>query len=146
MIFDRINIRCITESHLQRIGFCRGRGGLMKSLTLLCAMGILLMPSFAHGQLADEYKPPRGNCCLATAAQNLANQLQDWDQLGRYHDANQELMKQPPAPGRVVFLGDSITDGWRLDQFFPNKPYVNRGISGQTTPQMLVRMFPDVIS
>jgi lysophospholipase L1-like esterase len=119
----------------------------MKSLTLLCAIGILLMPSFAHGQLADEYKPPRGNCCLATAAQNLANQLQDWDQLGRYHDANQELMKQPAAPGRVVFLGlgDSITDGWRLDQFFPNKPYVNRGISGQTTPQMLVRMFPDVI-
>ena len=47
---------------------------------------------------------------------------------------------------RVVFLGDSITDGWRLAQSFPNKPYVNRGISGQTTQQMLVRMFPDVIN
>src|SRR5437660_11771267 len=42
-------------------------------------------------------------------------------------------------------MGDSITDFWRLDQFFPGKPYVNRGIGGQTTPQMLVRMYPDVI-
>ncbi len=48
-------------------------------------------------------------------------------------------------PGRVVFLGDSITDIWNLQKFFPGKPYVNRGISGQTTPQMLVRMYPDVI-
>ncbi|HLH31125.1 MAG TPA: SGNH/GDSL hydrolase family protein [Terriglobia bacterium] len=118
----------------------------MKPLTLLCAIGILLMPSFAHGQLADEYKPPRGACCLANAAQNLANQLQDWNQLGRYHDANQELMKQPVPAGRVVFLGDSITDFWKLDQSFPGKPYVNRGIGGQTTPQMVVRMFPDVIN
>jgi acyl-CoA thioesterase I len=118
----------------------------MKRLILICAAGILVLPSFANAQLADEYKPPRGNCCLANAAQNLANQLQDWNQLGRYHDANQELMKQPAPAGRVVFLGDSITDGWRLDQSFPNKPYVNRGIGGQTTPQMLVRMFPDVIN
>jgi acyl-CoA thioesterase-1 len=46
----------------------------------------------------------------------------------------------------VVFLGDSITDGWKLAQYFPGKPWVNRGISGQTTPQMLVRVFPDVIA
>src|SRR5262249_10697520 len=45
----------------------------------------------------------------------------------------------------VVFLGDSITDTWKLATQFPGKPYVNRGISGQTTPQMLVRMYPDVI-
>ena len=45
----------------------------------------------------------------------------------------------------MVFLGDSITDMWKLVESFPGKPYVNRGISGQTTPQMLVRMFPDVI-
>ena len=42
-------------------------------------------------------------------------------------------------------MGDSITDGWRLNEYFPGKPYVNRGISGQTTPQMLVRIYPDVI-
>ena len=46
----------------------------------------------------------------------------------------------------MVFLGDSITDGWKLAQSFPGMPYVNRGIGGQTTPQMLVRMFPDVIA
>jgi lysophospholipase L1-like esterase len=43
-------------------------------------------------------------------------------------------------------MGDSITDFWKLDESFPGKPYVNRGIGGQTTPQMLVRMYPDVIN
>src|SRR5213076_1975582 len=47
---------------------------------------------------------------------------------------------------RVVFMGDSITDGWKLATYFPSKPYVNRGISGQTTPQMLIRFRPDVIA
>ena len=53
----------------------------------------------------------------------------------------------PPARGqqRVVFMGDSITHGWHLDTSFPGKPYVNRGISGQTTPQMLVRFRQDVV-
>ena len=46
----------------------------------------------------------------------------------------------------MVFLGDSITDGWPLDKYFPGKPYVNRGIGGQTTPQMLVRFREDVIN
>lgn len=99
-----------------------------------------------HGQLAEDFNPPRANCCLLNSAKSLADQLQDWNQLGRYHQANQELMKQPLDPRRVVFLGDSITDGWRLDEYFPGKSYVNRGISGQTTSQMLVRMYPDVIS
>jgi hypothetical protein len=53
------------------------------------------------------------------------------------------LKKQPTDAKRVVFIGDSITDGWRLDEYFPGKPYVNRGISGQVTFQMLVRMYPD---
>ena len=54
---------------------------------------------------------------------------------------------KPPAPGenRVVFFGDSITDIWKLDEYFPGKPYINRGIGGQTTPQMLVRFRQDVI-
>jgi lysophospholipase L1-like esterase len=99
----------------------------------------------ANAQLADDFTPPRSNCCLLNAAKSLADQLQDWNQLGRYHQANQELKKQPADPGRVVFLGDSITDFWKLDEYFPEKSYVNRGIGGQTTPQMLVRMYPDVI-
>jgi lysophospholipase L1-like esterase len=104
------------------------------------------LPSLAFAQLAEEFNPPKANCCLAGAAQALASQLQDWNQLGRYHSDNEKLKAQPADPQRVVFLGDSITDGWKLNQYFPGKPYVNRGIGGQTTPQMLVRMFEDVIN
>jgi lysophospholipase L1-like esterase len=104
-----------------------------------------LLAGSATAQLAEEFNPPRANCCLAMSARGLAEQLQDWNQLGRYHQANQELKKQPNNPERVVFMGDSITDFWKLDEYFPGKPYVDRGISGQTTPQMLVRMYPDVI-
>jgi lysophospholipase L1-like esterase len=72
--------------------------------------------------------------------------LSDWPNLGRYADHDAKL--KPPAKGerRVVFLGDSITDSWNLSHYFPHQPYVNRGISGQTTPQMLVRFRPDVIN
>lgn len=70
----------------------------------------------------------------------------DFGELARYRDANAQL--KPPATGenRVVFLGDSITDGWPLEKYFPGKPYVNRGISGQTTPQMLIRFREDVLN
>ncbi len=116
----------------------------MRRLCTMLAVA-LTVASSAYAQLVDDFNPPRANCCLADAAKNLADQLQDWNQLGRYHAANIELEKQPTDPQRVVFMGDSITDGWRLAEYFPGKPYVNRGISGQTTPQMLVRMYPDVI-
>jgi lysophospholipase L1-like esterase len=118
----------------------------------LFAAGLLAALS-AQAQLSDEFSAPRSNCCLVNSANSLANsartladQLQDWNQLGRYHAANEELKKQPADPKRVVFMGDSITDGWRLAEYFPGKPYVNRGISGQVTQQMLVRMYPDVIN
>ena len=117
----------------------------MRRNLFLVSIGALLINVSADGQLADEFNPPRANCCLINTARGLADQLQDWNQLGRYHQANEELKKQPADPKRVVFMGDSITDFWRLDQYFPGKPYVNRGIGGQTTPQMLVRMYPDVI-
>jgi lysophospholipase L1-like esterase len=72
----------------------------------------------------------------------------DWPQLNRYRADNAAL--PPPAAGenRVVFFGDSITDNWGhyVGTFFPGKPYVNRGISGQTTPQMLIRFEPDVVA
>ena len=110
-----------------------------------CLIPLLLLPAAARCQLVEEFNPPKANCCLAGFAHSLADQLQDWNQLGRYHQDNERLKALPAEPRRVVFLGDSITDGWRLAQSFPGKPYVNRGISGQTTPQMLVRMYPDVI-
>ena len=117
----------------------------MTKTTLLFAAATLLAGSAAQAQLVDEFNAPPSNCCLAGTAKTLADQLQDWNQLGRYRLANEELKKRPAEPGRVVFMGDSITDMWRLEEYFPGKPYVDRGISGQTTPQMLVRMYPDVI-
>ena len=99
----------------------------------------------AAAQVVDEFNPPRANCCLVNTARTLADQLQDWNQLGRYHQANQQLKAQPVPAGRVVFMGDSITDGWNLAESFPGKPFVNRGISGQVTAQMLVRLYPDVV-
>lgn len=106
----------------------------------------LLLPVAASAQLVDDFNVPKANCCLAATAQSLANQLLDWNQMGRYHADNEKLKTQPSDPQRVVFIGDSITDGWKLGQYFPGKSYVNRGISGQTTPQMLARMFEDVIN
>ena len=71
--------------------------------------------------------------------------LVDFGNLGRFKDADMALDAPAAGEKRVVFMGDSITQGWHLDQSFPGKPYVNRGISGQTTPQMLVRFRQDVI-
>jgi lysophospholipase L1-like esterase len=74
---------------------------------------------------------------------------EDWPDLARYAAENKALPPALPEEERVVFFGDSITDAWgRSEQtgvFFPGKPYVNRGISGQTTPQMLVRFQQDVV-
>ncbi len=74
--------------------------------------------------------------------------LKDWPNLGRYAQANLDLAPPKPGEDRVVFLGDSITDNWgrRYGKFFPGKPFVNRGIGGQTTPQMLLRFRADVIA
>jgi lysophospholipase L1-like esterase len=85
---------------------------------------------------------------LITVAPLRAQQTQDWPNLQRYRQANDSL--QPPATDeqRVVFMGNSITDSWAefFPEMFPGKPYIGRGISGQTTPQMLVRFRQDVIA
>jgi lysophospholipase L1-like esterase len=69
----------------------------------------------------------------------------DRDNLARYQEENRLLSPPSPEEQRVVFFGDSITDGWPLNQYFPGKPYVNRGISGQITGEMIGRMKADVI-
>src|SRR6185436_17232308 len=117
----------------------------MRIRILVFVLGLAWAAIPADAQLAEEFNPPRAACCLINNARALADQLQDWNQLSRYHSANQQLKKQAVPANRVVFMGDSITDLWNLEQYFPGKPYVNRGIGGQTTPQMLVRMYPDVI-
>jgi acyl-CoA thioesterase-1 len=84
----------------------------------------------------------------------LERTLNDWAFLAKFRDADKSLLSPSPGETRVVFMGDSITEAWGLmatattpdrGEFFPGKPYINRGISGQTTPQMLVRFRQDVI-
>lgn len=72
----------------------------------------------------------------------------DWAYLARYRDDNAEIGDPDPGEDRVVFYGNSITDFWIniMPEFFAGKPYIDRGISGQTTPQMLVRFRQDVIN
>lgn len=92
------------------------------------------------------------SCCTAWAQtpdclQTIAAQrrlLNDWGGLTRYGSDNSELRKPAAGEERVVFLGDEITESWS-PKFFAGKPYINRGIRGQTTPQMLVRFRQDVI-
>jgi lysophospholipase L1-like esterase len=84
---------------------------------------------------------------LAAALRAVANndaRLRDWPQIARYREANRAVTSTD-----VVFMGDSITDLWpqpRFGAFFPGRSYIGRGISGQTTPQMLIRMRTDVIA
>lgn len=72
----------------------------------------------------------------------------DWPNLKRFREDNAKIGLPAPNENRVVFMGNSITEGWgRVNpEFFARKPYINRGISGQTTPQMLIRFRPDVIN
>ncbi|PYV86936.1 MAG: capsular biosynthesis protein [Acidobacteria bacterium] len=102
-------------------------------LLLLGSAASQITPSTGHPGL-DQYRASR-----------ISIYMNDFGELNRYRDANAAL--KPPSEGenRVVFFGDSITDSWKLDESFPGKPYVNRGISGQTTSQMLVRFRQDVI-
>jgi len=96
--------------------------------------------------------PPAADCQETAAALTRLLQndvrLRDWPNLARYREFNRTLPPSKAGESRVVFMGDSITDIWQREQygfFVPAKPYVDRGISGQTTPQMLVRFRPDVI-
>ncbi len=108
-------------------------------LTTLCLTAI----AFGQDAVPEKVDVPKLQKQLDTYAKTLA----DWPNLARYRAANTKV--QPPAASenRVVFMGDSITDAWgkKFEQFFPGKPYIGRGISGQTTPQMLIRFRPDVI-
>lgn len=82
---------------------------------------------------------------LSLSSENF--HAQDWANLKRYQNENAELMKQNSNEKRIVFMGNSITESWISNRpgFFKGKPYVNRGIGGQTTPQMLLRFKQDVI-
>jgi lysophospholipase L1-like esterase len=138
------------------------------ALLILVAMAVLAFGSQVRAQepasvpetkapAPTKTAPPQnaapGLVATATAPVALPSATQynpkmDWAWLARFKDADSALVAPAAGEKRVVFMGDSITQGWKIegpDGYFPGKPYINRGISGQTTPQMLVRFRQDVI-
>ncbi len=129
----------------------------MAVIAFSVAVGVAQTPPAAQAPAAPAAQsapapaplPPALTSCpeLATALRIVATndaRLRDWPNLARYREANHSV-----GAVDVVFMGDSITDAWvqpRFGQFFPGKQYTGRGISGQTTPQMLLRFRQDVLN
>ncbi|MDR3762967.1 MAG: SGNH/GDSL hydrolase family protein [Acidobacteriota bacterium] len=122
------------------------------------SLALLLLVIFCGVALAQEKpaepcKPEPPKSSWEVEHERLLHE--DWPELGRFRAANAALPAPAASERRVVFMGDSITEGWRytidpngpeFGAFFKGKPYLNRGISGQTTGQMLLRFHDDVIA
>ena len=112
---------------------------------ILLACGVLV-----PAQTPTPTPSPVDPCAeITTRATRAETKLKDWPALARYREANSKTAPPAKDEQRVVFMGDSITDSWddpKYGGFFPGRPYIDRGISGQTTPQMLIRFRPDVIA
>jgi lysophospholipase L1-like esterase len=116
---------------------------LRRYLSIASAFAALSFPALS---LAQQSGTPPATAARSSQHQSHEQQLlTDFADIARFRAADRKLA--PPAPGenRVVFMGDSITQIWDLAKSFPGKPYINRGISGQTSPQMLIRFRQDVI-
>lgn len=141
-----------------------GKRKLFSCISCACLTSAIFVTCQAAFSQASPATPAQAQNAAAPASpedqltpyqkSQLLRTFNDWPFLAKYRDADHSL--PPPAPGetRVVFMGDSITEGWGMKatatapargEFFPGKPYINRGISGQTTPQMLLRFRQDVI-
>lgn len=111
---------------------------------------ILTLPLILSLPFAAMAQAQTTNPVIPPPLRQVVSLVNDYANAKRY--AAEDATVKPPAPGekRVVFMGDSITDNMhntqRFGPFFPGKPYLNRGISGQTTAQMLLRFYPDVIA
>lgn len=119
----------------------------------------ILLSSLASAQVRVPQQVPRATPAASPYCPEMAQalnallrndaRLHDWADLARYRESNRVLAPPAAEDTRVVFMGDSITDFWaqpRFGGFFPGKPYIDRGISGQTTQQMLIRFRPDVVN
>jgi lysophospholipase L1-like esterase len=115
------------------------------ALSLFLFFGLVVQAQNTPSNLAPDSKTIEQ---LTKENEQLQRIKNDWPNFARYREANTKLGLPPANEARVVFMGNSITDGWirSSPEFFDGKPYVDRGISGQTTPQMLVRFRPDVIN
>jgi len=141
----------VCESASARIETPEG-GGMMKILVRAALLGcVALVSEVGYSQAAPAVATPvPAPVDMAKQIATMEAKLADWPELGRYQADNAALGPVGQGEQRVVFYGDSITDDWgrrpNTGEFFPGKPYVNRGISGQTTPQMVVRFRQDVIN
>jgi lysophospholipase L1-like esterase len=119
------------------------------SRVLCCCCCFVVAMLFYWSSAAVQSPPSPIDCAdIKQRLDRAEERLKDWPNLGRYREANRQLPYPASGENRVVFLGDSITDMWDdagSGGFFPGKPYINRGISGQTTPQMLIRFHSDVV-
>ncbi|MGD0903433.1 MAG: SGNH/GDSL hydrolase family protein [Terracidiphilus sp.] len=134
------------------------RAALFTAAALAALLTSSALPAQEPGSLPETMAPPAAQAATQAAPAHPANDywkqhdaqlLVDFGGLVNYKEA--DLALGPPAKGenRVVFMGDSITEAWRFQGaggYFRGKPYINRGMSGQTTPQMLVRFRQDVIA
>jgi lysophospholipase L1-like esterase len=130
-------LSCFTEENMRLHPIIRTISqplfAILLSLPALAQQPASSIPSTGFAGL-DQYRASR-----------ISIYTDDFGQLARYREGDAALA---PATGekRVVFLGDSITEYWKLPNYFPGKPYINRGVDGQTTPEMLVRFRQDVIN
>jgi lysophospholipase L1-like esterase len=119
------------------------RGKEMQRIACLAMVGVMGAALWAQGGAVQS---PQPTVPTQQHVEALEKKLGDWAQLGYYREANAALAPSTAGGQRVVFYGASIVQFWKTrGAFFPGKPYVDRGISGQTTPQMLVRFRQDVI-
>ncbi|HEX4228561.1 MAG TPA: SGNH/GDSL hydrolase family protein [Bryobacteraceae bacterium] len=109
---------------------------------LVTALSVAIPALLGHAQTPAATTPDIDK--VQAQLQADSKKLADWPNLARYRDEDERIR---PGTDTAVFMGDSITDGWgrKYGEFFPGKPYLNRGISGQTTPQMLLRFRQDVL-
>src|SRR6202030_2525397 len=131
-------LSCFTEENMSLHPIIRTISqplfAILLSLPALAQQPASSIPSTGFAGL-DEYRASR-----------ISIYTDDFGQLARYREADAALAPAAAGEKRVVFIGDSITDYWKLPDYFPGKPYINRGIDGQTTPEMLLRFRQDVIA